>query len=70
MTKPDFKTISLKELRDYLRVNRRDERAWDIFFDRIDSEATKSPLYEAPKSPEDFEQFLENNPEVKAKLGG
>jgi hypothetical protein len=67
--KPDFKTMTLKDLRGYLRANRTDNQAWDIFFERIDSEAIKSPLYDAPKSFEDFEQFLESNPEVKARLG-
>ncbi|MGL4881850.1 MAG: DUF6887 family protein [Waterburya sp.] len=69
MMKPDFKTISLKELRDYLKINRTDNEAWDVFFDRIDRESTKSPLYPAPKSLEDFEKFLEDNPEIKARFG-
>ena len=60
--------MNLKDLRKYLKANRTDDKAWDIFFERIDSEAAKSPLYDAPQSFEDFEQFLENNPEVKAKL--
>ena len=57
------------ELRDYLRKNRTDELAWDIFMSKNDASSSKS-LYDAPKSLEDFEQFVENNPEVKAKLGG
>ena len=68
MTKPDFKTMPLKELRGYVKTNRQDTQAWDIFLDRIDSEATKSPLYDAPLNFEEFEQVLEQNPEVKAKL--
>ncbi len=69
MMKLDFKTISLKDSRSYIKVNRKDIQAWDIFLDRINSEATKSPLYDVPSSFEEFELILEQNPDVKAKLG-
>ena len=67
--KPDFKTITLKEFREYLKVNRTDDEAWDIFFDRLDKEAQRSPTYPPITSPEQFEQFLQEHPEVKARFG-
>ena len=63
--KPNFKSISLRELRSYLRQNRNDQEAWDIFFERIDREAQKSPLYPAIKKPEDLNSFLNKLSELK-----
>ena len=70
MNKSDYEAMTRKELRDYLRINRTDEEAWEIFMQKNDREATKSPLYPAPKSFEEFEKFLEENPEVKARFSG
>ena len=69
MTKPNFRTITLKEFREYLKVNRTDDEAWDIFFDRLDKEGQRSCLYPPITSPEQFEQLLQDNPEVRAKFG-
>ena len=69
MNRSDYEAMNRIELRDYLRKNRTDELAWDVFMNKNDASPSKSPLYDAPKSLEDFQQFLENNPEVKAKLG-
>ena len=67
--KPNFRTITLKEFREYLKVNRTDDEAWDIFFDRLDKEGQRSRLYPPITSSEQFEQFLQDNPEVRAKFG-
>ena len=67
--KPNFRAITLKEFREYLKVNRTDDEAWDIFFDRLDKEGQRSRLYPPIKSPEQFEQLLQDNPEVKARFG-
>lgn len=69
MTKPDFRAITLKQLRDYLRANRTDEEAWDIFFDRVDREAKKSPLYPPITNPEQLDRLLKDNPEIRARFG-
>lgn len=66
--KPDFKTISLKEFRSYLRVNRNDTEAWDIYMARLDKEASKTN-FPPPASPEDIKEAINSNTELKAKFG-
>lgn len=61
--KPNFKEISLKELRAYVLSHREDEEAFYIYVDRINAECkrvTHPPL----KSMED----MENYPEFLEKL--
>ncbi|ACK65918.1 conserved hypothetical protein [Rippkaea orientalis PCC 8801] len=38
MTKPDFKTTNLKELRQYILSHREDNDAFYTFVDRVDAE--------------------------------
>lgn len=68
MMKPDFNTISLKEFRDYLKKNRSDTEAWDIYMERLDRETTKVS-FPYPDSPKDIEQAINSNAELKAKFG-
>lgn len=60
---PNFKEVSLKELRDYVLSHREDEQAFYTYVDRINAECTRvthSPL----KSMED----MENHPNFLEKL--
>lgn len=41
MTKPNFQTMTRKELKTYLMSHRDDEEGWRIFFDK--TEAEKNP---------------------------
>jgi hypothetical protein len=68
MTKPDFNTISLKEFRNYLRANRNDDEAWNIYLTRLDNEAT-SVSFPCPSSVEDVKQAINSNTKLKAKFG-
>lgn len=38
MTKPDFKTMNLKELRKYILSHREDNEAFYTFVDRVDTQ--------------------------------
>ena len=67
MMKPDFNSITLKEFRKYLKANRQDREAWDIYLDRMDKESTKVS-FPLPKSLEDVAEAINSNPEVKAKF--
>ena len=67
MTKPDFNNISLKEFRNYLRINRNDTQAWDIYMARLDKEATRTN-FPCPMSLEQLEETVKSNPELKAKF--
>lgn len=67
MTKPDFNTISLKEFRNYLRTNRGDTQAWDIYLTRLDKEAARTN-FPLPASLEQLEETVRSNPELKAKF--
>jgi hypothetical protein len=68
MNKVDYESMTRKELRDYLRVNRQDETGWEVFFDKLELETKDKRKYPFCATLEEFEQFLEENPEVKAKL--
>ena len=68
MTKPDFNTIPLKEFRNYLKKNRSDRDAWDIYMERLDRETTKVS-FPCPNSPEDIEIAINSNTELKTKFG-
>ena len=68
MTKPDFKTISLKKFRSYLKANRNDTEAWDIYMARLDKEASRTN-FPCPTSPEDIKEAINSNTELKAKFG-
>ena len=68
MMKPDFNSITLKEFRKYLKANRQDREAWNIYLDRMDRESTKIS-FPPPKSLEDVAEAINSNPEVKAKFG-
>ena len=68
MTKPDFSSINLKEFRNYLRQNRHDRQAWDIYLNRMDNEATKIS-FPHPTGIEDIQQAIKSNAELKTKLG-
>ena len=68
MTKPDFSSISLKEFRTYLRKNRHDRQAWEIYLTRMDNEATKIS-FPCPSGIEDIQQAINSNAELKTKLG-
>ncbi len=67
MMKPDFNTISLKEFRNYLRINRNDTQAWDIYLARLDKEATRIN-FPCPANLEELEETVKSNPELKAKF--
>lgn len=65
--KPDFRTVSLKEFRSYLRQNRHDSAAWDIYFKRMDAESTRIS-FPPPNSLEDIQNSIDSNPALKAKF--
>ena len=67
MTKPDFKTISLQEFRKYLKVNRHDSTAWDIYYKRMDEESTRIS-FPRPHSLEDIQNSIDSNQQLKAKF--
>lgn len=67
--KPDFNNISLKDFREYLKANRNDSEAWDIYYVRMDRESSRVN-FPCPANPEDIRQAIESNSELKAKFGG
>jgi hypothetical protein len=55
--KPDFRTMSMKELRIYVLEHREDDEA---FYTLVDRRATANPnrvLYAPPKTPEEREEM-------------
>ncbi len=63
MNKPNFQTMSLKELRAYVLSHQEDNEAFYTFVDRIHAEKTWK-TYPPLKSMED----MENYPEVIEKM--
>jgi hypothetical protein len=63
MSKPDFNTMNLKELRKYVLSHREDDEAFYTFVDRVDKEKTWK-TYPPMESVEDMNKY----PEVLEKL--
>lgn len=63
MNNPNFKTMNLKKLRDYILSNREDDEAFYTFVDRVDTEK-KWTTYPPINSTKD----LDNYPEIVEKL--
>jgi hypothetical protein len=52
MTKPDYNQMTRKELKEYLKVNRQDNEAWTVFFEKLsqlDPERSYPPPYTMSK---------------------
>ncbi len=58
MNKPDFNSMSLKELRTYILSNRDDNDAFYTFVDRVDTEKTWT-IYSPINSIEEMEKYPE-----------
>ncbi len=61
MIKREFESMSREELRAYILEHREDERAFQIYLDRVTAEPRE--IYPAPRSIEDLSHF----PELVAK---
>ena len=67
MSKPNFKTMNLKQLRTYILSHRDDDDAFHTFVDRVDNEkswTTHPPINsieEMEKYPEILEKFKQDS---------
>jgi hypothetical protein len=55
MIKREFESMSREELRAYILEHREDERAFQVYLDRVTAEPGE--IYPAPKSIEDLSHF-------------
>jgi hypothetical protein len=62
MSKPDFKTMSQKELHSYVLTHRDDQEAFYAYVDKLHAEATwiEMPPLESAEDLEDYPEFLQH----------
>jgi hypothetical protein len=69
MSKANYEAMTREELREYLRkVNRKDEEAWEVFFDKLDKVKGKVtiPYTEDPQELErNLTDYLERRRKAK-----
>lgn len=60
MSKPNYEQMSQTELKNYLKLNRQDEEAWSIFFQKIE-ENNQGQWYPPPQTMpnEEFEAIIQ-----------
>ena len=61
MTKPNFTTMNLKDLRQYILSNREDNEAFYTFVDRVDTEKKwiNNPPLDSIEDMDNYPDFLE-----------
>jgi hypothetical protein len=71
MNKATYESMSREELRDYLRGDRNNSEAWEVFFDKLNQQKTKEKItLPSFNSLEELEEIISQNPVIKAKLEG
>ncbi len=62
MSKPDFKTMSQKELHSYVLTNREDNEAFYAYVDKLHAEATwiEMPALQSVEDKSNYPEFIEH----------
>jgi hypothetical protein len=62
VSKPDFKTMSRKELHTYVLTHREDKEAFHEYVDKLHVEATwiEMPPLELPEDLDNYPEFIEH----------
>jgi hypothetical protein len=62
MSKPDFKTMSQRDLQTYVLAHRDDQEAFYAYVDKLHAEATwvEMPPLESAEDLENYPEFLEH----------
>lgn len=70
MSKATYESMTREELRDYLRSNRNNSEAWEVFFDKLDRKTEEKITLPSFNSLEELEEIVSQNPTIKAKFEG
>lgn len=62
MLQTDYEQMTRKELREYVLANRNDDQAFQVYMDKVDKEAVKTPISdEIASDPQKFAEFISRN---------